>query len=306
MQRLRRRRSLWIVAVAAGGLMGPVAWSSARAAVPSAARDSGRFSLPQEAALAQGRLAANLAEPHPGQPETLSHPSSDHAGSTTPGPTVGLPILPGLSEPGLDVSSYQGNVDWQQVAANGGTFAYIKATEGTYYVDSTYFAEQYNGSYAAGLERGAYHFGIPNNSSGAAQADFFVARGGGWTRDGRTLPGMLDVEYNPYGPECYGLTPAQMVAWIASFEGEYQYLTGRYAAIYTTTNWWRACTGNTGGFGSAPLIIANYGSSPFPLPASWDHYDVWQYSDRGVFPGDQDSFAGSRVDLIGFALGIMQ
>src|SRR3954453_20324548 len=57
--------------------------------------------------------------------------------------------------PGLDVSGYQGNVDWPSVAAAGATFAYVKATESTDYVNG-YFAQQYNGAAWAGLIRGAY------------------------------------------------------------------------------------------------------------------------------------------------------
>ncbi len=47
--------------------------------------------------------------------------------------------------------------------------------------------------------RGAYHFATPDTTSGAAQANYFVDHGGGWSRDGKTLPGALDIEWNPYG-----------------------------------------------------------------------------------------------------------
>ena len=110
---------------------------------------------------------------------------------------------------GDDVSSHQGNVDWAATKAAGAQFSYSKATEGTYYTNP-YFAQQYNGAYNAGLIRGAYHFAIPNGGSGASQADYFVAHGGGWSKDGKTLPGALDIEYNPYGAECYGLSQASM------------------------------------------------------------------------------------------------
>ncbi len=42
--------------------------------------------------------------------------------------------------------------------------------------------------------RGAYRFATPDATSGAAQADYLVDHGGGWPRDGRTLPGVLDIE----------------------------------------------------------------------------------------------------------------
>jgi GH25 family lysozyme M1 (1,4-beta-N-acetylmuramidase) len=204
----------------------------------------------------------------------------------------------------MDVSSYQGNVNWSKAAANGAQFAAVKATEGTYYTNP-YFAQQYNGSYNAGLERGAYHFAIPSNSTGPAQADYFVAHGGGWSADGRTLPGELDIEYNPYsGGECYGLSKSQMVNWISSFDGEYAALTGRRPIIYTTTDWWSTCTGNAPGFYAESLWTANYGGTPYPLPASWKTYTAWQYADHGgTYPGDQDVFNGDHAGLVAFAYG---
>jgi len=94
---------------------------------------------------------------------------------------------------GIDVSRWQGNVDWNRWWADGKRFAYIKATEGTSY-RNPYFAQQYNGSYGVGMIRGAYHFALPAKSSGTSQADYFVAHGGGWSPDGQTLPGALDIE----------------------------------------------------------------------------------------------------------------
>ncbi|KAG8719440.1 hypothetical protein FRC08_002825 [Ceratobasidium sp. 394] len=63
---------------------------------------------------------------------------------------------------------------------------------------------------------------------------------GGWSADGKTLPGALDIEYNPSGPTCYGLSAATMVGWIKSFSDQYNKRTGRYPTIYTTTDWWKA------------------------------------------------------------------
>ena len=56
------------------------------------------------------------------------------------------------------------------------------------------FSDHYVGATNAGLIRGGYHFAHPNLSSGAAQAQFFLAHGGGWSKDGITLPGALDIE----------------------------------------------------------------------------------------------------------------
>ena len=128
---------------------------------------------------------------------------------------------------GLDVSDHQAVIDWSAVASGGTRFAYVKATEGIGFVNPD-FASQYDGSYQAGLIRGAYHFALPSVSIGAAQASYFVAHGGGWSADGRTLPGALDLEPNPHGARCYGLSQNAMVAWIASFVGTYHALTTRW------------------------------------------------------------------------------
>jgi GH25 family lysozyme M1 (1,4-beta-N-acetylmuramidase) len=204
---------------------------------------------------------------------------------------------------GLDVSGYQGNVNWSSVAAAGASFVYVKATESTTYTNG-YFSQQYNGSASAGLIHGAYHFARPNTSSGSSQADYFVNHGGGWSPDGKTLPGALDIEYQPSGDVCYGFSRTSMVNWIASFVTEYRSRTGRYPMIYSTTDWWSTCTGNYSGFAAnSPLWIANYTGRATPLPAGWSSYTIWQNASSGTFPGDQDVFNGTLSDLRTFALG---
>ncbi len=196
------------------------------------------------AALVAGLTTAGAAL---GAGSPVSHPGLDYAGSGLANRDV-TPVRAARPAglPGLDVSSWQGNVDWATVAANGARFAYVKATEGTSYVNP-YFTQQYGGAYDVGLVRGAYHFGLPDRSTGAAQAQWFAAHGGAWSADGQTLPGALDIEYNPYGATCYGLSQSAMVAWLTSFVTQYQALTTRWPVIYTTTNWWQTCTGNYAG-----------------------------------------------------------
>lgn len=234
----------------------------------------------------------------------LAHPDDDVVGSQ-------IQLVEGVDAPateafvvqtpGLDVSGYQGNVNWTSVRNNGGRFTYIKATESTSY-RNPYFAQQYNGSYGAGLIRGAYHFATPNTSSGGAQANYFVDHGGGWSRDGKTLPPALDLEYNPYGGACYGKTHAQMVAWIRDFANTVRARTGRDVVFYTSTSWWSLCTGNNASFGNNPLWIPRYGSSVGALPASWQFQTIWQYADHGTFPGDQNRFNGDFSRVQAFAL----
>jgi GH25 family lysozyme M1 (1,4-beta-N-acetylmuramidase) len=194
---------------------------------------------------------------------------------------------------GQDVSGHQGSVNWSAQWSAGSRFAYIKATEGDYYVNPS-FAQQYNGSYNAGMIRGSYHFAIPNGPGGSAQADYFIAHGGGWSKDGRTLPGALDIEYNPYGATCYGLSASSMVSWISAFLNRYHTRTGRWAVIYTTTDWWRTCTGNYSGFwANSPLWLARYAGTPGTLPAGAPTWSIWQYSSTGPFAGDSNQWNGT-------------
>ncbi|WP_285116582.1 cell wall-binding repeat-containing protein [Leifsonia sp. fls2-241-R2A-40a] len=251
-------------------------------------------------------LDASAKSAAPVGPSVQPGEDSPVAGTQSLAPMVaGFP--PGV--PGLDVSGWQENVNWASVAANGAKFAYVKATEDTDY-RSSQFSQQYNGSYAAGLIRGAYHFATPSTSSGAAQARWFVQNGGGWVADGRTLPPLLDIEFNPYNnglDTCWGLSPAQMVGWISDFVNTTLALTGRPPAIYTNTNWWNRCTGGNGGFGNHPLFIANYPNDPATgagtMPAGWGSFTFWQFRAAGFFPGDQDVFNGALSDLQAFALG---
>jgi GH25 family lysozyme M1 (1,4-beta-N-acetylmuramidase) len=253
-------------------------------------------------------LAAPAGASTPVPRDHVTHPERDWLGSQVakhqPAQHGAIVIRPDVTQtPGLDVSAWQGNVNWPNVAANGARFAYVKATESTTYTNP-YFAQQYNGSYNVGIIHAAYHFATPDTSSGAAQADYFVNHGGGWSGDGRTFPGMVDLEWNPYGATCYGLSPSGMVNWILSFSNEYHYRTGRWPVIYTATTWWSQCTGNIGDFSSTnPLMLANYNGSPGAMPYNWGYQTIWQYASSGVFPGDQDLFNGDMSRVQAFANG---
>ena len=242
----------------------------------------------------------------PLHPQAITHPNLDFMGSTIAAhdkaaakpaagaiePAAAVPQLPGI-----DVSAYQGDINWAAVAPNI-DFAYAKAAEGTYYTNPD-FDNQYEGPYDYGVIRGSYEFANPADASGTADADYFVAHGGGWSGDGKTLPGALDIEYDPYGSECYGLTQSQMVTWVRAFVTEYAAKEHVYPVIYSTTDWWTSCTGNSSAFASLdPLWIANYtASGGGPLPSGWGFYTFWQYADSGSQPGDQDVFNGAYTQL---------
>lgn len=286
------------------------------------------LTIPLSLALLLSALAVPAYSEQADSPATTFTQESDgrlldppQAGSEEPGASLGQGIEPlaqtsslnmqasavsptGSGVLGMDVSGWQTTVDWAAEYARGARFAYVKATEGKSY-KSARFASQYAGAGGVGMKRGAYHFALPSVSSGADQARFFVASGGGWTADGLTLPGLLDIEYNPYsslGDSCFNMSAGQINDWISSFITTYRSLTGRYPAIYTASSWWAQCTGNTSQFNFLPLHIARYAASPGTLPAGYATYDMWQYSASGPFAGDSNVFNGSLAALDNFAL----
>jgi len=259
---------------------------------------------------------------------TVSSGINALAVAAPPGPHV----YPAGSIPGLDVSVYQGKtINWPQVVTDGAKFVIIRATTGrnpnapgTMYVDPNFVANR-DGSRGVGLIQGAYHFAVPDLSDGKAQAEFFVANGGGWAPDGRTLPGALDMESdnNDKRPvikglrrECYNLTPPQMVGWIQAFSDRYFQLTGRNPIIYTAQSWWNKCTGGSAVFAPKnPLWVANYQAKPTTpaMPTGFPKYTIWQHWNHDakdangkalntvLFPGDQNAFPGTYQDLVNFA-----
>jgi GH25 family lysozyme M1 (1,4-beta-N-acetylmuramidase) len=193
---------------------------------------------------------------------------------------------------GIDVSSYQhpdgAAIDWSDVAAAGYKFAFIKVTEGSYY-PNPYYASDAEGAQAAGMFVAPYAFANPNYSGGALQADYMLDHAD-YVPDGRLLPPILDIEYDPYVSQdrtnsCYGLTSTQMVAWISAFTAEVQRRTGQHPVIYSTAQWWDECTGDSTAFAADPLWIAGGTTSGPTKPTAWNNWIYWQYTCSATVPG---------------------
>jgi GH25 family lysozyme M1 (1,4-beta-N-acetylmuramidase) len=219
---------------------------------------------------------------------------------------------------GLDVAQFQHPVTtaapggqaiaWASVAKAGYKFAAVKATEGDYYVNS-WAATDLAGAKAAGLDVAPYHFAVPNESSGSAQAKFAVQYSG-YKSGARMLPLMLDIEYDPYTStdhtnQCYGLSTINMKAWLSAFVTEAKTLTGQYPLIYTTANWWDTCTAKATAFGADPMWVAAYGTASPPMPVGWKSWTFWQHSSAGTVAGvnaaggtDMDYFSPAAVGLV--------
>lgn len=228
-----------------------------------------------------------------------------HGDAPAEPPSMGI-MAPTDGVQGIDVSHWQGAVNWTSVRNSGIQFAWIKATEGTSYKDAR-FNTNYPAAHGAGVIRGAYHFALPNVSNGATQANYFASSGGGWSRDNLTLPGVLDIEHNPYGAMCYGLSTTQMRTWINDFYNTYKSRTGRDTVIYTTASWWNTCTGNwTGMYSKSPLWVAHWTNTSPTIPSGFPTWTVWQYTSTGSVGGvsgyvDRNQFNGSRDRLLALA-----
>jgi GH25 family lysozyme M1 (1,4-beta-N-acetylmuramidase) len=200
---------------------------------------------------------------------------------------------------GVDVAAYQHPdgeaINWKRAARSGIQFAAIKATEGTYY-RNPYALTDLAQAKAAGLSVMAYAFAIPNGNGGSAspeaQANYLIRYLD--SAGGPLPPIMLDIEYNPYGAVCYGLSEQAMRSWIAHFSDQIVARTGENPIIYGPGPWWQECTGGTARFSQFPLWVPDYTTASRPLiTQGWRTYGFWQYSSVGIVrgipaPGDTD------------------
>ena len=200
---------------------------------------------------------------------------------------------------GVDVSHYQGAIDWTQVVAASTRFVIGKATEGKTLIDPTYSINR-TGAESFGMQFGAYHFARPGGSGDAAitanaiaQADFFldVAE----PQPGE-LPPSLDLEAKG------GLAPAGLQTWTAAWLAEVTARTGVNASVYTSPNFWKAALADTASVAGAgsKLWIAHWTKDAAPLvPASnWGgaSWTFWQWTNCAKVPGFAHCVDGDRFN----------
>jgi GH25 family lysozyme M1 (1,4-beta-N-acetylmuramidase) len=214
------------------------------------------------------------------------------------GATSGARVGPTV--PGLDVSHWQGDIDWRAVAADGQRFVFLKATDDVDYVDPT-FAANRSQARANGLLVGAYHFARPDPARGDArrEARHFVAVV--HPDPGDLLP-VLDMETSQ------GLGQSGVTRWARTWIRVVRELTGVTPLVYTSPYGWASRTGDTPLLArdGAPLWIAHWGVSSPTVPADgWDGHGwvVWQHTSTGHVPGvagdvDLDRISGSRLGVI--------
>lgn len=185
---------------------------------------------------------------------------------------------------GIDVSGWQGNIDYSEVASSGIEIVYMKASEGTSFVDP-YFNQNYTNAKANGLKVGFYHYlTARSNSEAVAQANFFVSTISGMTPDCR-----LAMDFESFG----NLSAEEINEIGLTFMQTVESLSGKEMVIYSDTS--NASNIFGGGLTNYPLWVAQYEVEEPTPNENWNNWVGWQYTDAGEISGidgyvDRDRF----------------
>jgi len=217
------------------------------------------------------------------------------------------PASAGTSIGGIDVSQWQGDIDWSAVAAADIRFAIIRATKGKdvlpevlpAFVDPKY-EQNVAGALASGIVVGAYHRATPDAvaTDARGEADYFLKHAR--IEAGDVLP-ALDIE------ETGGLSVDELREWVRAWLARVRARTGLRPLIYTSPNFWRTNLGDTTWFAKHgyPLWVAHWDAPAPSVPAEdwagrgWTYWQ-WTVGDRGSVDGidtaiDRDRFAGASL-----------
>ncbi len=197
---------------------------------------------------------------------------------------------------GVDVSYYQGRVDWDRVAGAGIGFGFARVSDGTRFIDPR-FGENWRGMRRVGILRGAYQFFRPGQDARAQARIMTDVLGKLRAGD---LPAVLDIE------TADGYSSASIRAGMRIWLREVEAATGKKPIIYTSWGFWNSLSGMSE-FGDYPLWVANYTSlCPLVPTQTWSGWDMWQYTDTGRVPGvtgntDRNVWNGTLDELKAFA-----
>ncbi|MGG7176822.1 GH25 family lysozyme [Clostridium paraputrificum] len=187
---------------------------------------------------------------------------------------------------GIDVSNWQGNIDFVQVKNSGIKVVYMKTSEGVSFVDK-FFSQNYQNAKAQGLDVGFYHF-FRGNLDPIAQANHFVNTIGNRVPDCKLA---IDLE------SADGMGKVELTSRALQFIDEVKRLTGKDLVVYTYTYF--ANSNIDTRLGVYPLWIAHYGVSAPGSNPIWNDWVGFQYSDKGNVPG-----VAGNCDMNEFTEGI--
>lgn len=182
---------------------------------------------------------------------------------------------------GIDVSHYNGNIDWDEVETIFGEheihFAFIRATAGKNKVDNK-FKRNWGAKKHQRIKIGAYHYYRPDENS-IQQADNFIKT---VKLKAGNLPPVLDIERKPKNQSMSSLKTG-LKKWLDNVESHY----GVKPIIYSGSSYFTTFLKKE--FAEYPLWIANYNRTKKPVNDDWL---FWQYSSRGKVKGAND-----RLDI---------
>ncbi len=200
-----------------------------------------------------------------------------------------LSPAPGEQWQGIDVSEWQGNINFEQVAASGIKIVYIRSSLGNSYIDP-YFQQNYQKARAAGLKIGFYHYVTARSVSQAkSQAQFFAR-----VVQGKRFQCRLAMDFE----DLTGLSAAQATEIGLAFIQETEKASGKKAVVYSNTYNAGAMFG--GALTKYPLWAASYGVPQPSSAVNWTSWAGWQYTDKGQIPGisgyvDRDIFTRAML-----------
>lgn len=187
---------------------------------------------------------------------------------------------------GIDVSEWQGDINWALVAQSGVQFAFIKATEGTSFVDRQ-LTSNWRNSKANGIIRGAYHYGHPENHA-ETEAGHFMAT---MQAQAPLEPGdllALDLEEGT----------GDLSAWTLAFLRTVEMLAGFKPLFYSTSSFIvDHQIRNEPEIGNYGLWIASWGVPSPWVPSPWEFWACHQYTDSLIVPGISDTVDGDYFNL---------
>ena len=208
----------------------------------------------------------------------------------------GICMPAGYRVHGIDVSHYQGDIDWKMLEQTRQgqfpiQFIFMKATEGGDYTDDR-FAANFDSARVHGFVRGAYHFYNPKTDANK-QADFFIQS---VKLEPGDLPPVLDIEKK--GKDMKKLQ-ADLKVWLRKVENHYGVKPIIYASYKFKTRYL-----NDSVFNTYPYWIAHYYVDSVRYEGDWR---FWQHTDVGTLPGidekvDLNVFNGSKNELDAFCI----
>ncbi|MFA4836167.1 MAG: GH25 family lysozyme, partial [Dehalococcoidia bacterium] len=204
---------------------------------------------------------------------------------------------------GIDVSHWQGDINWTQVYNAGYRFAFVKATGGDsdppQIIDEQFHTNMTQGR-NAGMLMGAYHFAYPQYNNAADEARFFVSVAGSYFTDGYLRP-VLDVE------NCDSVGKESLSNWIDEFMTTVETETGVEPILYVNSNYANNYLNSS--INQYDLWIAHWRCDTTTPPniGIWSDWSFWQYygpeycgenSVPGITePVDLDVFNGDLTGL---------